>query len=658
MSKRVYDSLAPLRGACDKVTVVYRGTTVSEADEKLLRQALALRAAMIYDIIPENYQASVNQYYWSLCSLKDRTIDAYDLGKDIKALGLALRLYLERYENGSRDSRRVFLKRIALNYTGILLSPVYTVLDDYLSNPTVQAYEVIINFVDVLSKLNFTSINIEDLMVADYDAQESQMANWRYDPFIINRLNAIVTDWFRGFKPDLKAKCHHGGGASAEIGRLERGSLNKNSYLTMSSTLERLAVKWGMASDELPSYSRISEENRCSELQFVPKSMITNRVISKEPVALMWLQQGLKENIYGYFRRHSFLRKIINLQDQSLSAEMARLGSKTGQYATIDLSAASDSVSLELVGRLFCDTALYLPLLQTRSTHTVYRNEKTHVHKQWKLRKFAPMGSALCFPIECVVFASICELARRMTGSHKLFRVYGDDLVVPTDYADTVYELLEACHFTVNVRKSYKDTRELMFREACGGEYFNNEDVTPIRLSRALKAMTTNPSGSEFSSWVGLINRLTLANFRHAASYTLRCARVHWSDWSLYDCIEFSNDADRGLFVLGPCVDRRTFKYDRSSTHDYQRFIPWTTHIVSKVDATDKSHIDESLTNRGFDPERIRYEAWLYDAKYHPKSFNDDIAVLHLPDYVRPDAKSAAEYYPCRDRLIVTPLAS
>lgn len=391
--------------------------------------------------------------------------------------------------------------------------------------------------------------------------------------------------------------------------------------------------------------------------------MVTNRVISKEPVTLMWLQQGFKEQLYHYFRCQPFLKKVINLQDQSLSSSMARHGSFDGSYATIDLSAASDSVSLELVSRIFSGTSLLVPLIETRSTSTCYKAKNGEVVASWKLRKFAPMGSALCFPVECIVFAAICEAARRRVGSRKLFRVYGDDLVVPTEYAEVVCDYLAACHFKVNERKSFIHSSEYMFREACGGEFFNGKEVTPVRLSRALKPMTTKPSGAEFSSWVGLINRLTEAGLRSAQSYVLRSARLHWSEHAVFDCIEFSNTPERGILTYYPFEERRRLSLkgkERGSddvSRSQQRWTFLTTHVASRCRKIDCRNVDDFVRSKGIDPEEVKYRAWLYDSEYRRRSFLPADHILRLPDYIRPEVVRDAEYYPGRDELLVTPLA-
>ena len=83
-----------------------------------------------------------------------------------------------------------------------------------------------------------------------------------------------------------------------------------------------------------------------------------------------------------------------------------------------------------------------------------------------RLKKFAPMGSALCFPIECIIFGSIVRLANREKGVNTEFRVYGDDLVVDDRIFLKVIELLEVFGFRVNVDKTFFPYHP--FKESCG----------------------------------------------------------------------------------------------------------------------------------------------------------------------------------------------
>jgi hypothetical protein len=55
--------------------------------------------------------------------------------------------------------------------------------------------------------------------------------------------------------------------------------------------------------------------------------------------------------------------------------------------------------------------------------------------------------------------------------------VFGDDIIVPSDSRELLFEALEVLHFKVNVQKSFWTG---MFRESCGIDAFAGINVTPV----------------------------------------------------------------------------------------------------------------------------------------------------------------------------------
>ena len=565
MSKRVYDALAPLRQRLDNVAIVYRGEAVSAKDAALVRIALCLQCSLLYDILP-NPEPSINQFYRSICCYS--YIDGYDLGKEIKSVALALRRCVEECDTTRSEDRREkdFTRPLKLKYRSIICAPVSSLITKFIKDPSRLHAHELLTYVSLLEKLNFASISLEEEMVAEYDAQESSMIEWTYDLGEALGLRSIVQDWIRGFIPDF-ALAHFSSGANAEFGRGEANVYRKLSHIvSLPRELYMLYHKYNSDPRDLLCEDR--EVDRRSELQFVPKSMITNRVISKEPAALMFMQLGLKEGLYRLFDTHPFLSKCISLEDQSKSQTMAIEGSKTAKYCTFDLSAASDSVSLDLVRFLTDGTPLGECLLATRSTQTHYAG-KTGVDRVWTLNKFAPMGSACCFPIEVLVFGAICEFARRTKGSRKLWRVYGDDLIIPQDYASEVAELLDDFNFTLNRRKSFSGSGPHKFREACGVEAIDGFDVTPWRLSRGLKVIPVvsrrrnKISLGLVNSWTGLVNQAAKHGFMSARSYALREMQLRLG--SIFTRIPRSNSLEDCDAIFTPtALDDAMYSWSKS----------------------------------------------------------------------------------------------
>ncbi|DAD52824.1 RNA-directed RNA polymerase [ssRNA phage SRR7976357_6] len=207
-----------------------------------------------------------------------------------------------------------------------------------------------------------------------------------------------------------------------------------------------------------------------SRLLTVPKSAKTDRVIAAEPTGNAFLQQG----VHSYMRKR-LARFGIRLDDQSINQERARVAYSQG-YATLDLSMASDLISREVVYHL-------LPLEWAWLLDDL-RSHETRVEGKWvRTEKFASMGNAFCFELETLIFWALCASMDQVLGGVGDVTVFGDDIIVPQRSADACIELLNACGFTLNAKKSYLCGN---FFESCGKHYHRGEDVTPTYQKESL----------------------------------------------------------------------------------------------------------------------------------------------------------------------------
>jgi len=218
----------------------------------------------------------------------------------------------------------------------------------------------------------------------------------------------------------------------------------------------------------------------------VPKTLKAPRVIAMEPTCMQFVQQSVSQALMQEIESDSLIGSMIGFTDQIPNQEMARLGSLNGSLATLDLSEASDRVSNQHVLELFGQTDLLTEIVQA------CRSRKADVpgHGVIRLAKFASMGSALCFPVEAMVFLTVVfmgiarelnvpvtpKLVSRFKGS---VRVYGDDIIVPAEFAVSVSETLDLLGYKVNTTKSFWTG---LFRESCGGDFYAGNRITPIKL--------------------------------------------------------------------------------------------------------------------------------------------------------------------------------
>lgn len=179
-------------------------------------------------------------------------------------------------------------------------------------------------------------------------------------------------------------------------------------------------------------------------------------------------------------------------------------------------------MSLSLVRCLFHGTEL-LPALEAVRSQCVHIPPEAgeYKNKVVELYKYAPMGSAVCFPVEAVVFwalstASILYSVGELNASERpAVYVYGDDIIVETRYAETLKEFLPKYGLLVNSDKSYDRGP---FRESCGYDCFKGEIVTPLKV-RKLWPTDRIASAEELASYSEYSNSLNELGYFEASEY-------------------------------------------------------------------------------------------------------------------------------------------
>lgn len=302
----------------------------------------------------------------------------------------------------------------------------------------------------------------------------------------------------------------HGPGAVADL----RGSDYKFDFPNWPSKLDGLfPFDWCGSSTLDCEGLTPSRHEPPSKLIAVPKTAKGPRLIASEPTAHQWCQQWLKNELVARSRELP-IGQFIDFADQSLSAEMVIHASKTRSLSTLDLSSASDRVSCRHVECLFAANRSLLDHLHAVRTRWV-KDSISSPARFLVLKKFAAMGSALTFPVQSIFFLCVCLAAsgaydrRSMMNLKGKVRVFGDDLIVPTEaYASTV-SLLTHLGLVVNPTKSFSQG---YFRESCGQDAYRGDDVTPIKP----KVLWCHGPES-YQSLVDTSNNLHFAGFWHAA---------------------------------------------------------------------------------------------------------------------------------------------
>lgn len=245
----------------------------------------------------------------------------------------------------------------------------------------------------------------------------------------------------------------------------------------------------------------------------VPKTWNKDRLIFVEEEARLNVQQAAR----------------IWLEDTTLAVEPKRFDFKDQDFqrsrlripgmASIDLSAASDTISAGLVFSLFRDR----PLLRSVLFSTRARTSDGPSH-----RCYSTMGNATTFPVMTIVLASICSAVERSFMSDffgknrtpfrlKRATVFGDDIVCDQHVMPRLLCRLRELGLTPNAKKTYGGRT---FKESCGLDLYKSVEVTPLRVTN-LFDLTIN---EQVTRLVDLSNRAHRRGFWVLADYILKLA--------------------------------------------------------------------------------------------------------------------------------------
>lgn len=535
----------------------YRGEPVSDRDSRLLQSMIVFAGCTCIDLLSATNSSGGQPGYdaW-LNSFEE--LDAYEFGSLTKKVDEALKALCNdptRSWVGSMSYRR-FKRDVGYpSKHWRYISCVKGELEKFFADGDPHAFAVCNTWINFTRRINLESVDLVSACEAEYVEFENVLhGQLEYDEDLISELRDQITTWFTGFHLSEGFKPHHGpGSVSGYTGKLSAG----DKYLIMQgdASLRYLSKYLDHSVDDYCPIPMGDELKRVSELVCVPKSMISNRTISREPVALQYFQQGVRQAVLDFIDEHPVIRRHVRLNDQEASQELCALGSYFGEFATVDLSSASDSVTKTLVYRVFSGVKeLQFALCCTRSHYTKLSDGRV-VH----MEKFAPMGSATCFITMSLLLAACCEIALKHTRSRlkeegedckvlsKKYLVYGDDIIVDSLAWDELKSILDRLHFKVNTSKSYYVPALCCnFREACGAEYMDGVDVAPMRIPRFFKGAAgyRSDAGVAMASYVQFAN-----NAYRKGMMCLRQAILDemWKTWPESRYLLFDTDGSVGI---------------------------------------------------------------------------------------------------------------
>lgn len=481
-------------------------------------------------------------------------------------------------------------------------TPVFKEYQRFRQTEDPELLEYLLTFLLFGRKLEVEDEEFYANALSDWRRVEEHLSNISFPSRILDDVKNVI-QWLIP-EPTVRPIVpmgRHGPGSTAEG---VRGRLRKNHYFRWPAKLERfftgqyartlggdslLDVMYDATQDSKVKIGTL--DGNASRLMFVPKDIRKARTICMEPIAYMYAQQTFRHILEETMSAR--MRRWVDIKDQSRNRDLARFGSREGSVDTLDLSSASDTVHIDLV-RAVTPRWLKYHLLATRTSSVELPNGEVV-----DVNKFAPMGSALCFPVQSLLYTAIVIVAhaytamehglevavphtpsawggfieRRMPSDEagvsdprpEIFEpmsVYGDDIVCDTRCSRQVLRLLTALGFFVNQEKSYRGSSR--FRESCGGWFFDGYEVTPFLYRVKRHGRAWDPDG--LFSCVAASNAAGDAGYQLASRYLRRMARwipVKGTPWyirkvEIGNPIAFTNNAEikTAFYTVSPAGNR------------------------------------------------------------------------------------------------------
>lgn len=299
-------------------------------------------------------------------------------------------------------------------------------------------------------------------------------------------------------------------------------------------------------------YPKLVNSSRCS---FVPKTSDVSRMICVEPSLNMYFQLGFGALLEGRLRDH-FGIDLATQPDNN--RRLAQIGSKTGLYSTIDLSSASDSISINLCKEIF-PSWLFDLLSSLRVNQTLIDDEPV------LLNMLSTMGNGFTFPIQTIIFSCMIRAAYRINNipfkrdGVLNWACFGDDLICETKSFRSVARLLSLLGFTMNGSKTFF---EGPFRESCGTDWFYGQPVRGVYLKSLDTPQDICVAINLLNNWSAYTG-ITLCNTIEFLSRGLRGFKLY---------VPFDENIDAGIRVPFTFLSRSMYKRDRNSSILYRVF--------------------------------------------------------------------------------------
>jgi len=287
-----------------------------------------------------------------------------------------------------------------------------------------------------------------------------------YGREIRKQISRILGPCNRKALEEIQSRFMHGPGATYSL--RGRGLVPSDKFRkTVSMTVELVPFYKSIVGELWHcANSQTKEVVDGNKFTTVPKTAKTDRGICAEPTLNMFVQKGI-----GAYIRERLRKSGLDLSRQQERNRYLASLAHSRRLATIDMSMASDSLSYYTVLQYFPED--WVEVLSLARSHSVRIDNEWH-----ELEKFSSMGNGFTFELESLLFYAVCCAIIPFEERLEM-AVYGDDIIVPVQYATPVIETLKFLGFNVNKSKSFLAGN---FYESCGSDWFKGHNVRPFYL--------------------------------------------------------------------------------------------------------------------------------------------------------------------------------
>lgn len=218
---------------------------------------------------------------------------------------------------------------------------------------------------------------------------------------------------------------------------------------------------------------KLEDSPLCTEtlsLTTVPKSWKIYRLITPLSLLGLFLSNGIGAVISSRLAAAGLDIRRLQMRHSRLVKQM----SVTLKLATADLSAASDSLTKELLCQILPRD--WFSMLRKLFITQVIHKDGDSV-RQSHTESVLPMGNGATFPVETLVFYCLLRAIGELSGVKGLISVYGDDLIYPSRLHKFVCVIFPLMNLKLNLDKTFV---KHPFRESCGADYYRGVDVRPF----------------------------------------------------------------------------------------------------------------------------------------------------------------------------------